>query len=70
MGDTSTRSRPNSAAVASALFVGTTPIWLPSGSMTLTSLALIFSLIFVLFVCLGIAMPYLLRCSFTAPPPL
>ena len=48
MGETSTRSKPNSAAVSRACLVGIIPICSPSGSMTLTSLALIFLLIFVL----------------------
>jgi hypothetical protein len=53
LGETSTRSRPNSAAVSSACLVGIMPIWLPSGSITLISLALIFLFILTLFVRIG-----------------
>ena len=66
MGETSTRSRPNSAAWSSASTVGIMPTWLPSGSITLTSLALIFLLMLTLSLrigrCgfLGAAMSYLL----------
>ena len=53
MGDTSTRSRPNSAALSSASTVVITPTWLPSGSITLTSLALIFLLMLTLSLRIG-----------------
>ena len=53
MGETSTRSSPNSAAVSSACLVGIIPIWLPSGSITLISLALIFLLMLTLLVLIG-----------------
>ncbi len=56
-GDTSTRSRPKSAAAANALAIDITPSWFPSGSITLTSLARIILLIFVLFSFFVIAIP-------------
>ena len=67
MGETSTKSKPNSAAVSRACLVGITPICSPSGSITLTSLALMFLLMFVLsdligrLGLLGAAMFYLLH---------
>ena len=70
MGETSTRSRPNSAAVSIACLVGITPICSPSGSITLTSLALMSLLMFVLsdrigrLGRLGAAMFYLLALIF------
>ena len=66
MGETSTRSRPNSVAVSRACLVGIIPICSPSGSITLTSLALMSLLMFVLsdrigrWGRLGAAMFYLL----------
>ena len=48
MGETSTRSKPNSAAVSRACLVGMIPICSPSGSITLTSLALISLLMLIL----------------------
>ena len=48
MGETSTRSKPNSAAVSRACLVGIIPTCSPSGSITLTSLALMSLLMFVL----------------------
>lgn len=60
VGDTSTRSRPNSSADARALWRGMTPNWLPSGSMTLTSLALISLFILILSLsCFGLTICHL-----------
>ncbi len=70
MGETSTRSRPNSDAVSRACLVGIIPICSPSGSITRTSLALMFLLMFVLsdrmgrLGRLGAAMFYLLVLSY------
>ena len=67
MGETSTRSRPNSDAASSASRLEIIPIWLPSGSMTRISLALIASFILVRSI-LGPLVR--LESAISSPPPL